>query len=62
MTFLLCAMFIVAVHGAWQSGFDAGVKRERDAKSEHDKVMRDLGACDWAKVMAKHIQCQRQLP
>lgn len=62
LTFLLCAILIVAVRGARESGFEAGVKQERDTKAEHDKIMRKIGTCDWAKIMADHIQCKRQLP
>lgn len=46
----------------YNAGFDAGVRQERAVKAEHDKFMRDLGTCDWAKTMSKNIQCQRQLP
>ena len=46
----------------YNAGFDAGVKQERALKAEHDKFMRDLGTCDWAKIMSKNIKCQRQLP
>jgi hypothetical protein len=58
-------MFLSLVIGniiGFTAGFDYVVKQERDAKAEHDKIMRDIGICDWAKVMAKNIQCQRQLP
>lgn len=45
----------------YRAGFNAGVTQERVAKAEHNKQMRDLGTCDWAKIMAKNIQCERQL-
>lgn len=62
MTFLACATFFVAVHSARESGIAEGIRQERAIKAEHDKAMKDLGACDWAKLMAKSIQCERQLP
>lgn len=46
----------------YNAGFDAGVRQERAAIAEHDKFMREIGTCDWAKIMSKNIQCQRQLP
>ena len=59
---LFCTMFFVAVYATYRSGFEAGVQQERALKAEHDKFMRDLGTCDWAKIKSKNIQCQRQLP
>lgn len=55
-------MFVLVAHSAYNSGLETGVKQERDAKAAHDKFMRDIGTCDWAKIIAKNIQCERQLP
>jgi hypothetical protein len=60
--FALCGIFLVAINGARQGGIEEGIRQERSIKAEHDKVMRDVGTCDWAKVVAKSIQCERQLP
>lgn len=61
MTACLCAIFIIGVRSAHDNGFEAGVKQERDAREEHDKFMRKIGACDWAKIMADDIKCKSQL-
>lgn len=59
MTLLVACIFFISVSDAYHTGFDKGVKQERDAKAEHDKFMRDLGTCRWAEMMAERIQCKR---
>lgn len=60
LTFLLCAIFFIGIKSAHDAGFRDGVQQERDDKAKHDEFMRDIGLCDWSKIMAKSVKCELQ--
>ena len=46
------------------AGFRVGERhaeaRAEAAKSYHDTVMRKIGVCSWAKIMAAQIECKNE--
>ena len=62
MTFLIAMIMVVSTQDAYHTGFAKGVKQERDAKEDHDKLMRGMGVCKWSEFMAQTIQCKRPDP
>lgn len=58
----IAVAIIVAVKGAYRTGFEDATNQIAAVKAERDATMRKIGTCDWAKIIADNIQCKRQLP
>jgi hypothetical protein len=41
-------------------GYEAGIKHDFERLAENNAVMRKIGLCSWAKVMAAKIECKRE--
>lgn len=46
----------------WQAGYEQARAEFFSAKSEHDRIMQQVGLCKWAKIWADHTRCQSELP
>jgi len=62
----LAVLSVLMVGFMWgdEAGFRAGERRAEErqvaAKADHDAVMRKIGVCSWAKVMATLIECKTE--
>ena len=60
---IVCAVLLGFAWGDG-AGFRAGERRAEERfetnRTEHNAIMRKLGTCSWAKVMAAQIECQHE--
>lgn len=46
----------------WDEGYRYAVAQYGARKVEHDKIMRNVGLCKWARLMAEDIKCKTEQP
>lgn len=54
---------VIAADGydrGWHDGTVAADKRHAEDREEHDRIMRKIGVCSWAKVVAAQVQCKSE--
>lgn len=66
--FLLATTLCNLVGYAWgygdgeKRGYARAVAEHIMRKDEHDDIMRKIGVCKWATIMAEDIRCKSELP
>lgn len=49
-------------HSGDKNGYARREYEQALVKDEHDRVMRKVGLCKWAAIMADDIRCKAELP
>jgi ribulose bisphosphate carboxylase small subunit len=49
-----------AFRQGWKQGVEYANQLHTANREEHDTMMRKIGVCSWAKVMAAQVQCQNE--